>query len=252
MYRGFYLATNGVINQQKIMDTISNNIANAQTAGFKADTNLPTTFNREFLLIRGERKPNTTGTIEYRKTDRISKALEQGTFEFSGRVLDVAIDGNVFFNVAPTSQHYAADEQLLTKNGQFNIDDEGFLALGGAGRVLSETGPIQLGSSDFSISETGLLTTAEGQTFQLQLSYIPDDALMEKRGDNMFASEGAVPIPEGTKYAVMQGAFERSNVDVTKEMTRAIEAQRLFDACSTALKQMDVLNQKAATDIARL
>lgn len=251
MYRGFYLATNGVINQQKIMDTISNNIANAHTSGYKADTSLPTTFNKELMLIRGARK-NTTGTIEYRRTETIAKSFEQGSFDFSGRVLDMAIDGNVFFNIAPTSQLYADTPQMLTKNGQFTIDQEGYLALGGAGRVLGVDGPIKLDSSDFSVDNRGLITTAAGDTFQLQLTSVPEGSVMEKHGDNMFiAPEGVAVTPE-VDFSLMHGAFERSNVDVTKEMTKAIEAQRLFDACSTALKQLDLINQRAATDIAKM
>ena len=55
MYRGFYIAANGIINQQRVLDVTSNNIANVQTAGFKSDENIPSTFERQRVLIRGKK-----------------------------------------------------------------------------------------------------------------------------------------------------------------------------------------------------
>lgn len=255
MNRGFYLAANGLINQQRVIDTIANNITNSQTAGYKSDKNIPTTFNEQLLLISGEK--NTTGTIQYRKTDYSSTSLEQGSLESTTSRLDVALTGNVFFNIQPTSKLYAeAGETLLTRNGQFNIDDEGYLALGSAGRVMGEDGPIQVGTADFSIDDTGLITTEDGTTYQLALTYVDDNTDVIKKGDNMFTlaadTEATGEIPEGAQYGVIQGAFERSNVDVAVETTATMAAQSNFTACSQMLKIFDAINQKAASEIGKI
>lgn len=263
MYRGFYLAANGLINQQRVLDTTSNNMANSMTAGFKSDMNVPNTFAREMLLINN--KKSETGTIEYRTTDTIHTPLKAGTYNFTGSRLDVALTGDVYFNIEPTSAMYAAEDEaadntLLTRNGQFNIDDEGYLALGSAGRILSEDGPIQIGTADFAIDETGLITTTEGDTFQLALTYIENTGDIIKKGDNMFIrntkNDGDEPpeegIPDGAEFAVLQGAYERSNVNVAEEMTKAMEAQRAFEACSAAIKMIDKINISAATELSRL
>lgn len=252
MYRGFYLAANGMINQQRILDTISNNVANVKTAGFKKDINIPTTFERQLLLIRGTR--NETGTIEYRDQEKVHTALEQGTFEFTERRLDVALQGNVFFNIEPKGDLYEdVEAPMLTRNGQFTIDEEGFLALGDVGRVLGEDGPIQLGTADFAIDNKGMITTSDGNTYQLLLTYVDETEDVLKKGDNMFvyAGEGDTEIPENAQFEVIQGAYERSNVDVSEEMTKAIAAQRLFESCSQALKLIDTINQRTATELAK-
>ncbi len=249
MFRGYYIAANGIINQQRVIDTVTNNIANGQTAGYKKDTNVPTTFDRQLLLIRGQK--NKTGTIEYKTFDKTSTSLEQGTFEYTGSRLDVALKGNVYFNIQPKSEMYKDDgEVLLTRNGQFNIDDEGFLALGSAGRIMGKDGPIQIGTADFAIDEQGNITTSDGKTFQLALSYVDENTDVLKKGDNMFAAaEGTnIPaeIPEGTEYAVIQGSFERSNVNTAVEMTKSMAAQGIFNACSQSLQMFDTINQKTA------
>lgn len=255
MFRGYYLAANGILNQQRVIDTISNNIANSQTAGFKSDENIPTTFEERMLMIQG--KKSKSGSIEYRTTDYVYTSLEQGTFEQTQSRLDMALKGNVYFNIQPSSDLYTdKGETLLTRNGQFNIDDEGYLALGSAGRVMGTNGPIQLGTADFAVSETGLITTEDGTTYQLDLTYLPNGTEVLKAGDNMFTlpegTEGAGEIPDGADYAVIQGAFERSNVDMTEQTTAAIAAQSNFTANSQMLKLFDSLNQKTATEIGRL
>ena len=250
MYRGFYIAANGIINQQRVLDVTSNNIANVQTAGFKSDENIPSTFERQLVLIRG--KKNTTGTIEYITNEKTQTSLEQGTFQFTNRKLDVAIKGDVYFNIQPTGTLYKDDNVLLTRNGQFDIDNEGYLTLGGSGRVLGTDGPIQIGTADFTIDEKGVITTSDGKTYNLKLSYLDKTQDVQKKGDNMFKPNTDTPVPADAEYSIIQGAYERSNVDVTEEMTRAMQAQRIFEACSQALKQVDTINQRAVSELAKI
>lgn len=253
MYRGFYLAANGMINQQRIIDVISNNVANVHTAGYKSDESINTTFDERLILVRG--KNNKTGNITYRTQEKIHADLEQGSFEYTENRLDFAIQGDVYFNIQPYSQRYEDDgEVLLTRNGQFNLDEEGYLALGSAGRVVGDDGqPIQIGTADFAVAEDGTINTDDGRTFKLRLTYVDSNQDIEKKGDNMFVNlTGTNDIPDGEEYAVIQGAYERSNVDITEETIDVLAAQRLFEACSTALSQIDTINQKAATELATL
>lgn len=251
MYRGFYLAANGMINQQRIIDVISNNVANVHTAGYKSDKSINTTFDERLILVRG--KNNKTGNITYRTQEKVAANLEQGSLEYTASRLDFAISGNVYFNIQPYSQLYEDDgEVLLTRNGQFNLDEEGYLALGSAGRVLGADGqPIQIGTADFAVTEDGTINTDDGRTFKLQLTYVDSEQDIEKKGDNMFVNlTGTNNIPADEKYSIIQGAYERSNVDITEETVDVLAAQRLFEACSTALTQIDTINQKAATELA--
>ncbi|MCI5905648.1 MAG: flagellar hook-basal body protein [Oscillospiraceae bacterium] len=250
MLRGYYTAANGIINEQRILNIITNNMANVKTAGYKNETAIPTTFAEELLLING--KHSQTGTIRYRTLEETYTNLEQGSFEDTGSRLDVALVGNIYFNI----ENRKTGETLLTRNGQFSLDAEGYLALGPSGRILDVNGnPIQLGTADIAISRDGVITTDDGRTYTLGLTYLPPDTAIERVDDNMFRPYEAFEtgnIPEGEKYRVRQGSYERSNVDVAEEMVKAMDSQNVFTACSTALKIINSVNQIAANDLAKI
>ena len=244
MLRGYYTAANGIINEQRIMNVITNNLANAKTAGYKSDEAIPTTFAEKLLLLQ-HGKRSETGTIRYRTIDYTFTDLEQGTFENTGSRLDVAIVGNLYFNI----EDRRTGEQLLSRNGQFTINAEGYLTLGSSGYVLDENGErILLGTADFQIDRFGNLTTGDGRTFALGFSYIAPGTDIEKVNDNLMRPYGDAPIgniPDGELYRIMQGWFERSNVDVAEETIKAMDAQQVFNACSSALKVANSINQLA-------
>lgn len=261
MLRGYYLAANGMIYQERTISHITNNISNAQTAGYKKDQTIPDTFDQRLILVqRGNPDSNNhSGTIEYRNELMQHTDLSQGSYDFTERRLDMALTGNVYFNIATTNPLYQDEDgnqqTLLSRNGQFDLDEEGYLVLNGAGRVLAYEGEIQIGTADFAVDNDGVLTTTDGQEYQLQLSYIPADADIIKEGDNLFRSEAAVDLnemPEDETYDVIQGAYERSNVSIAREMVDALEAQRIFQACSKALQAVDTLNSKVVSELGRM
>lgn len=247
MLRGYYTAANGIITENRILNVISNNIANVKTAGYKSDEAIPTTFAESLLLIRG--RQSETGTIRYRTLQDTKTNLEMGTLEETGSYLDCAIVGPVYFNV----QRYTDGETLLTKNGQFTIADDGDLELGNIGKVLDINGnTINLGTSDFNIGETGLITVEDGREIQLALSYIDPYADVEKIGDTLFRPYDAAPagnIPDDVEYGLRQGWYERSNVDVAKEMTLSLDATNVFKANAQALQIINSINQIACNDL---
>ena len=249
MLRGYYTAANGIINEQRIMNFITNNLANAKTAGYKSDEAIPTTFAEKLLLLQ-HGKRSETGTIRYRTIEYTFTDLEQGTFENTGSRLDIALVGNVYFNI----EERRTGERLLSRNGQFTINAEGYLTLGSSGYVLDENGErIQLGTANFQVDRFGEITTGDGRVFNLGLSYIAGGTDIEKVDDNLMRPYEETPIgniPE--LYRVMQGWYERSNVDVAEETIKAMDAQHVFTACSTALKIINSVNQIAANDLARI
>lgn len=251
MLRGYYTAANGIINEQRILNVITNNLANAKTAGYKADEAIPITFGEKLLLLqRGKR--SETGTIRYRTIDYTYTNTEQGTFENTDSRLDVALVGNIYFNI----EDRRTGERLMSRNGQFTINGEGYLTLGTTGYVLDENGErIQLGTADFRIDRMGLMTVDDGRVFSLGLSYIPPETDIEKVDDNLMRPYEDVPIgniPEDEIYQVRQGWFERSNVNVAEETIRAMDAQHVFTACSSALKIANSVNNLATNDLCKI
>lgn len=250
MLRGYYTAANGIINEQRILNVITNNLANAKTAGYKADEAIPITFAEELLLINN--RHSRTGTIRYRTIDYTYTNTDQGTFENTGSRLDIALVGNIYFNI----EERRTGERLLSRNGQLTINGEGYLTLGTTGYVLDENGErIQLGTANFQVDRFGELTVNDGRVFQLGLSFVPPDTDIEKVDDNLMRPYEDTPIgniPEGMVYQVKQGWFERSNVDVGKETIAAMDAQHVFTACSSALKIANSINQLAVNELASI
>lgn len=250
MLRGYYTAVNGIINEERILNVITNNIANIKTAGYKDETAIPTTFAEQMLLING--KSSETGTIRYRTLQETYTNLDQASFEDTGSRMDCALIGNIYFNI----ENRKTGETLLTRNGQFSLDAEGYLCVGPSGRILDENRqPIQLGTANFDISATGLITTDDGRTYQLGLTYLAPDTAIERIDDNMFRPYedfGVNNIPAGEDYRVRQGSYERSNVDTADELVKAMDAQNVFSACSQALKVINSINQIAANDLAKI
>lgn len=262
MLEGFYSIASGVLMQERTLNVISNNIANVRTPGFKVERVISTTFEEE--LMRRQERYNTDNNIgkgvPIRITRDVASNYGENLIEETARPFDMALKGDGYFNVRSTApavdmgQNAAAPQagqQFLTRNGNFDVDDEGFLILRGVGRVLGEKGEIQVNSSDITVSDEGVITDAAGKELDKLLITQPAQDVSPERFAN-----GLYTVPDfGTNtapadYRVFQGSIERSNIDLNREYTQAIEAQRVFNACSSALKIIDQLNSKSVSQIA--
>lgn len=243
MNRGFYTAAQGMINQQRIIDAISNNVTNVNTAGYRKDEIVLNTFQEQLFLVN--KRTETAGVSYQTYVDTSKTNLEQGLLTFTGNTFDVGIYGDMYFNI-----RYEKDPEgriFQTRNGQWGLDGEGFLWLDGAGRVQGQNGDIYLGTDEFLIDELGVITDMEGNEIDtLLLTYIPLDGDVHKEGDNLFLYEGEpMELPEGEEYVVVQGGYEKSNVDAVKEMTQAMEAHRMYEAASRIVRYFDSMNQES-------
>ena len=247
MNRGYYTAAQGMINQQRILDAISNNLSNVNTAGYRKDEIRLNTFQEQLFLVSKRRE--TSGTSYQTYVDQSKTSLEQGGFEFTDSTFDMGIYGNVYFNV-----RYEKDGGIYqTRNGQFGLDDDGYLWLGGVGRVQGTNGDIYIGTDDFTVTEQGVIMDYEENVIEtLLLTYIPPEADVHKEGDTLFLYDGNEQLPQDEFYVVVQGGYEKSNVDPIKEITQAMQAYRMYEASSKVLQYLDSINQRAAREIAEL
>lgn len=245
MNRGLYGAAQAMINQQRIFDCIANNVTNINTAGYRKDEIVLNTFQEELYLVGHREK--TSGTCYQTYVDQSKTNLEQGGFDFTYSPFDVGVYGNMYFNI-----RYNKDGEVYqTRNGQWALDNEGYLSLNGVGRVQGENGDIYIGNDDFDIDEKGVITDENGQVIDtLMLTYIPYGADVHKEGDSLFLYEGDpvdIPQDELEDYVIIQGAYEKANVDPIKEMTQAMEAHRMYEASSKIFRGFDSMNQKSST-----
>lgn len=246
MLAGYYTIASSMMTQQKKLDVIGNNVVNSQTPGFRADRVMTSTFDEQLALRLEAYNTGAIGT-NYPMTivEEVPTVFHSGNVKDTGRNFDLAINGDGYFNIQAGDQGV-----LLTRNGQFDADEQGYLVLPGVGRVLGENGPIQVFNSNFRLESDGTIYNENGQRLdRLQITIPAEGANAVKLGNGLYRVDQTNPV-QNTE--IIQGSLELSNVDFNREYSLLMEAQRAFQACSSALQVADELNQKAATQIAAL
>ncbi len=236
MLQGFYSAASGMLMQQRHLNVISNNLANTQTPGFRSNQLVSQTF-EETLQARLQGGVATEiGTAEStRIVSEVSDLWTHGGITETGRPFDMALQGYGFFNIQAED-----GETYMTRNGMFDLDEEGFLILRGQGQVLSTGGaPIQVTISDILVEADGTIINSEtgAEIAQLMITVPADDADMQQARNGMFTTANAAVAAENPM--VLNGGYENSNVDMIYQQTAMISAQRNFSSAAQALQWID-------------
>ena len=223
---GLYVAFTGVKSELAELDSIANNIANANTAGFRRDR---TTFDTvlaaamPFASIQG-------GSID----------LTPGTPQLTGNPLQAALEGdNVFFAVEGEG-----GEVLYTRRGDFRLDSQGQLIIPSGRPVLGDGGPLSIPpGSAANLRGDGSLETATGSVGRLRVVAFDDPTRLEKAGNSLIrALPGAGPQPVANPR-ISVGFVEGSNVNLAAEMASMIRTARAFEAAMRSLRTEDELTQ---------
>lgn len=263
MYQGFYNLASGMLTQNRRLNVISNNMVNIQTPGYKRDKMVSTTFQEEMLYRTGKRykdnpEPLAT-TSKIRAADRTYVSYEQGGFEDTEGIFDVALSGEGFFVIN------TANGPGYTRNGSFRVDDEGYLALNNVGRVQGVDGqPIFIDNENFSISNQGVISVVESASGeedgdnssnvrvmgQIRVVDFEDYEQLHKEDYGVYSTNQAAQ--EVQQPGILWKMLERSNVDMVEEMTSMITSQRALQSAAQVLKMYDQIMSKAATEVGRL
>jgi flagellar basal-body rod protein FlgF len=250
MFTGLYTAASGILSHQREIDTIGNNLVNADTPGYRADRVVLSSFEKELLTRMDGNKNSALGTDSGSMAvvvNRIETLTNGGTLNPTGRALDAAISGNGYFTVQGNDGN-----TYYTRNGNFEMDKDGYLSITGLGRVLGKGGPIHLDSAqDLTILNDGTIYDGTGKALgALKISDVPQGTVIEKLENGSFRVKGGGAMGDAAGYTVYQNTLELSNVDQNQEMTMLIRAQRAYQTCSSALQVADEMDQKASTQIA--
>lgn len=280
MLRGFYTAAAGMLSQQRRQEMLTNNLANANTPGFKADQGslrafpemLITSMNTETLPVKKRYQLNGIQTIGPINTGvYMQEALpkfQQGDIQETGNQTDMAlIETNLPVN-PETNQRGALFYQVLnangepryTRNGNFTVDGEGYLTTTDGYYVTDTFGePLVIYGDDFTVTADGrFFEDGEDTGQQIQIAYAEDPGQLVKEGNGLFRIDGAnqelpsaLDNPEIT-YGVKQKFIERSNVDVEQTMTEMMAAYRSFEANQKVVQAYDKSMEKAVNEIGRI
>lgn len=277
MLRGFYTAASGMLTQQRMTELLTNNMANANTPGFKSDQASVRAF-PELLLqrIHNQGVPNTGRHLPSGRTigslnsgsylqETIPNFL-QGDLQETGRKTDIALlEQNVPFN-PETGQKSALffsvqdanGQTRYTRNGNFTIDGQGYLTTNEGFYVLNENNErIFVESGEFSLQEDGSLVENNQIIGRINIVLAQNPNSLVKEGNGLYRSENGQALPtvignDNVSYSLQQGFIERSNVDTAQTMTQMLSAFRAFEANQKVLQAYDRSLEKTVNEIGRL
>ena len=239
MFQGFYDLTSNMITQNRNMNVISNNMTNVSTPGYKSDTVVQSTF-RDEMIYRFDKYGRTPVGVSSRVDTAAERVTDhsEGAMKETGRNLDLALAGNGFFVIQTQNGN------VYTRNGSFNIDDQGYLRLDGVGRVMGTNGPIRLNTDDVVVDGQGNIRSNEnGQYFgRLRLVDFANYGQLTKITGGVFRANGQL---QNAGAAVRQKFVEDSNVSMIDEMTAMMTGQRALQSSAQVLKMYDQLIAKA-------
>ncbi|HUI81903.1 MAG TPA: flagellar basal-body rod protein FlgG [Bryobacteraceae bacterium] len=257
MIRALYSAASGMAAQQMNVDNIANNLANANTNGFKMRR---TQF--QDLLYQSYVQPGAAAGSQTVVPSGLQVGLgtrpasneiifSEGNFQETDNPLDLVIQGKGFFQVLLPSGQLA-----YTRDGGFQLDRNGNVVTSSGNMVQPQiTIPAQAQSitiaADGTVSYTQPGQTASQTAGQIQLALFPNPAGLNSIGQNMFqptdaSGEPVVAVPGGQEGlgTLMQGYTEGSNVSVVEEFINMIVSQRAYEANSKVVKAADEMYQQ--------
>ncbi|MWC27219.1 flagellar hook-basal body protein [Paenibacillus sp. MMS18-CY102] len=288
MLRGLYTAAAGLTTQQRRHDTVTNNISNINTPGYKQTNEVTRSFPEMLLALTGtnDNSDKSIGKLATGVFAEESLSLQlQGdltetkrsgdfglsaniqvpgiTFDASGKYVsdtgEVTFQPQAFFTVEGQD-----GQPRFTRNGRFDLDQNGYLIMGDGSRVLGKNGqPVQfpagVSMDDLQLTDDfrfiNAVTGADtGQS--LQLTKITDPNMLVREGDGKFRLVGDANLAEAVTaedgVVVKQGYYERSNVDSAQSMVDLMAALRAYEANQKVVQFYDKSLEKAVNEIGRV
>lgn len=225
------------------MDVVANNIANANTQGFKAERMMlePDTSMRARHLDG----PNRAQFVD---EWAMGRDFSQGALTQTGRPLDVALEGDGFFMLETDAG------ERFTRDGAFTLNPLGELVASDGARVLDAGGaPIVLdpGAGQITIGEGGSITQNGQPIAQLGVVKFANPGVLTKTGDNRYAAPDDAERVIEDLPRIKQGFMESSNVRPMLEITTMMEVSRAYASVTRMIRDTDELSRKAIDRLGR-
>jgi len=255
MLSSLWIAKTGLDAQQTRMDVISNNLANANTTGFKSSR-----ASFQDLIYQNRAQPGGQTTEQTQSPSGLmlgtgvrvvgtEKLFTQGNITQTGNSLDVAIQGNGFLQVSMPDGTIA-----YTRDGSLHTDQNGQLVtatgypLDPAVTLPNNVQSITIGA-DGTVSATTPGSATSVQVGTLQLADFVNPAGLQPQGDNLYVETASSGTPQTGQPGIngmgtlLQGSLESSNVNVVEQMVNMIETQRTYEMNSKAISSTDQMLQ---------
>jgi len=248
-----YIAAAGALACEKRLQIISNNLANANTVGFKMDQGYFKQFDADgqSLQAAGNAVNLESQAHLFWTNFNVYTDYSSGPLKKTGNDFDLALEGDGFFCVqTPDGIHY-------TRKGDFTLNAEGVLVTRDGWPVLGEGGEITVASNEnpnqyakFAVDEQGNVSVDGKQVDTLRIVNIAELNRLAKAGDTLFKPPAAgAGEARAENFRVSQGFIELSNVDAVKMMTEMIEVLRGYESYQKVIQAADDANSKAINQV---
>ena len=250
MLKGLYTAYTGMINEQNRMDVLTNNLANADTVGFKKEGATSQSF--DALLVDKIKDDSEVAALPR----RIGKAnpgvkigegytdYSQGSFQVTNNVYDFALAGKGFFTIEYTDK--AGNKSVMyTRDGNFTVDAQGYLVTQDGDFVMGKTGNGNTGyikldpNAEFTVKQDGSIYQNDRRVAAMQLTDFEDYNYLEHFGENYYYPVEGAEVINDAKCTVNQGYLETSNVSIVSEMVEMISVSRQYEANQKLIQTYD-------------
>jgi flagellar basal-body rod protein FlgG len=237
------------------MDVTADNIANADTTGFKRDRVATRSFTEELL-----KRLDDSGDQPYHDAPigRISQGVfiddiytdfSSGGFRKTSAPLDLAIAGSGFFCVS-SADRTGQSSEMYTRDGSFTLGGDGLLLTKEGNPVLGANGMIRIPLGHITVSEDGRIFSNDEYVDKLKITNFADTHELRKRENNLFTATNRA-MQTDFSGEVHAGFLEDSNVSPIREMTDIISTSRAFEANQRMITIHDTILNRVANDIGR-
>ena len=231
-----YVALSRQMTLRRQLDIVANNIANADTTGFKSEALLTAVEQR--APAKSAQIPHATRFV---LDSGVTRNFSQGGLQETGNDLDVAIEGDAFFTIqTPEGERY-------TRDGRFKLDTAGKLVTQAGEPVLAEGGAeitLRRDGSAPAIGQDGTVSQDGERVGRLGVVRFDNLAALSKTGEGRYLADGVAPVP-APDVQVRQGMLETSNVKPVLEVVNLIEVSRAYERVTRMIDQTQDLSRRA-------
>jgi len=258
MLKGLYTAYTGMLNEQHRMDTLTNNLANASTVGFKKEGATSQAFDS---ILTVKVKDQSVGTKNVERMGRNNPGVRigenytdftQGSFRITDNTYDLALAGEGFFAVEFTNKA-GETSTMYTRAGQFTLNREGYLVTEDGDYVLdTQNRRIRLNTlAETQISDNGTISQNGVNVARIQVTDFEDYNYLEKYGETYYRPvEGAKTTTASAE--VKSGYLEMANVQIVSEMVNLISITRAYESSQKIIQAYDSSLEIAANQLGKV
>lgn len=258
MVRAFYTAVSGMIVQEARQDVLSNNLANANTVGFKSDEMFSKAYNDAVIqnyskVANGVPQRTVLGSINLgSKIDDTTTDFTGGEIQATNSDADFAIEGRGFFTVYRDG---VGAQNYYTRDGHFHVNMNGYLVNDSGDYVMGtnlNTGAderINVGNGSIVCDRLGNLTVNGRAAYKLDLVDFNDYNTLKKVGNNLYTGQNPI---RNAEVNVENKALEQSNVNIMTGMTDMMTAMRQFESDQKIVQAIDGTVNKAVNEVGKV